>query len=345
MNSEPGIISKESENVLVTGGGGFLGGAIVERLAARGDRVHSFSRRTYPRLAALGVAQVSGDLADKDALSRAFEGIDLVFHVAAKTGVWGPYDAYHKTNVTGTLNVIDACRKNNIRRLVYTGSPSVVFNGRDMEGVDESAPYPESYPAHYPQTKALAEQAVIQAASEPLRTIVLRPHLIWGPKDTSLVPRILARAKRLKQVGDGENLVDTVYIDNAAEAHILAADRLAENPRLSGRCYFITQDAPVRLWEMVNHILAAGGLPPVKGSISPGAARFLGAVLETLYAFFKISAEPPMTRFVAEELATAHWFDISAAKKDLGYVPRVSTAEGLKRLESWLRENQGSGAR
>jgi len=344
MKPEATQPSRKPENVLVTGGGGFLGGAIVRRLVARGDRVRSFSRGTYPNLEEMGIAQIRGDLADKNALSRALRGIDLVFHAAAKTGVWGPYDAYFKTNVTGTLNVINACRENDIQRLVYTGSPSVVFNGRDMEGVDETVPYPEAYTAHYPKTKALAEQAVIRAASESLRTIVLRPHLIWGPGDTSLVPRILARAKRLKRVGSGENLVDTVFIDNAAEAHIQAADRLAQNPRLSGRCYFITQDEPIPLWEMINRILAAGGLPPVKGSIAPEAARLLGSVLERFYALFRISAEPPMTRFVAEELATAHWFDISAAKRDLGYKPRVSTAEGLKRLERWLREDPGSGA-
>ena len=336
MKSEPTLSSKKPENVLVTGGGGFLGGAIVKLLVGRGDRVFSFSRSAYPELDALGVGQIRGDLSDGNAVRKACENMDLVFHTAAKTGVWGPYKEYHRTNVTGTLHVIDACRKNQIPRLVYTSSPSVVFDGKDMEGVDETIPYPESYPAHYPRTKALAEQSIRAATSDSLRTIILRPHLIWGPGDTSLVPRIIARAKRLRRVGSGHNRVDTVYIDNAAEAHLLAADRLNQKPGLSGRIYFISQDDPIFLWEMVNHILAAGGLPPVEKTISAGAARIVGALLETVYTLFRITAEPPMTRFVAEELATAHWFDIRAAKNDLGYIPRITTAEGLKRLEQWL---------
>ena len=330
--------NKTSQNVLVTGGGGFLGGAIVRRLAARGDRVFSFSRSTYPELEALGVGQITGDLADKEAVGRACENMDLVFHTAAKTGVWGTYAAYYRTNVIGTLHVIDACRKNQIPRLVYTSSPSVVFDGQDMQGVDETVPYPESFRAHYPRTKALAEQSVRTARSNSLRTIILRPHLIWGPGDTSLVPRIIARAKRLRRVGNGRNRVDTIYIDNAAEAHLLAADRLDQNPSLSGRIYFISQDDPIFLWDMVNHILAAGGLPPIKKTISTGMARIAGALLEMIYSLFRISAEPPMTRFVAEELATAHWFDIRAAKSDLGYIPRITTAEGLKRLKQWLEK-------
>ena len=152
------------------------------------------------------------------------------------------------------------------------------------------------------------------------------------------MPRIIARAKRLRRVGNGRNRVDTVYIDNAAEAHLLAADRLDQNPSLSGRIYFISQDDPIFLWEMVNHILAAGGLPPVKKTISTGAAWTIGALLEIIYALFRLSAEPPMTRFVAQELATAHWFDIRAAKSDLGYIPRITTAEGLKRLKQWLEK-------
>jgi len=263
--------------------------------------------------------------------------MDLVFHVAAKPGIWGDYSEYYQTNVTGTGNVISACLKHRVARLVYTSSPSVVFNGTDMEGVDESAPYPARFHAHYPKTKALAEQLVVDAAGKGLLTIILRPHLIWGPRDNHLVPRIIKRAKRLVRVGNGRNLVDTIFIDNAAEAHVAAADRLEINPGLSGKIYFISQDEPMPAWDIINGILKAAGLEPVRRSIPHKMAWLIGALLECVYKIFNLNGEPQMTRFLADELATAHWFDISAAKKDLGYAPRISTEEGLRRLEHWLK--------
>jgi nucleoside-diphosphate-sugar epimerase len=337
MKNDESIKSKSSQRVLVTGGGGFLGGAIVRHLVKRGDRVISFSRRLYPELAAIGVEQIQGDVSDANAVEQACREVDLVFHVAAKPGVWGNYVTYYRTNVIGTQNVIAACKQHNVSQLVYNSSPSVVFDGDDMEGVDESVPYPEKYHAHYPKTKAMAEQSVIAAGDEGLRTIILRPHLIWGPRDNHLVPRIIERANRLVKVGDGRNLVDTIYIDNAAAAHIQAADRLEQDHNLSGRVYFISQDDPVPLWEMVNNILKAADLAPVQRSISRNTAWMIGAALEIFYKMFKISGEPRMTRFLANELSTAHWFDISAAKIDLGYKPKVSTEEGLSRLERWLQ--------
>jgi nucleoside-diphosphate-sugar epimerase len=225
---------KSPRKVLVTGGGGFLGGAIVRHLVQRGDRVTSFSRRLYPELEKLGVEQIQGDISNANAVERACREVDLVFHVASKPGVWGNYVTYYRINVIGTQNMIAACKQHNVPQLVYTSSPSVVFDGDDMEGVDESVPYPEKYHAHYPKTKAMAEQSVIAAGNEGLRTIILRPHLIWGPRDNHLVPRIIERANRLVKVGDGRNLVDTIYIDNAADAHIQAADRLT-TPFLYGR--------------------------------------------------------------------------------------------------------------
>ncbi len=322
--------------ILITGGGGFLGSAIVRRLAEKGHHIRNFSRGTYPELAELGVEQIQGDLADKAAVEQACKGVDTVFHVAAKPGVWGAYPDYFRTNVTGTQNVIAACRHHGISRLIHTSSPSVVFDGSDMEGADESLPYPKRFHAHYPQTKAMAEQLVREAAKEGLPSIILRPHLIWGPGDNHLVPRIISRADQLVRVGDGKNLVDTTYIDNAADTHILAAEQLAVHPELSGRIYFISQGEPVLLWEMINAILKAGGLPPVRRSMPAKAAWMIGLLLEMIHKTFHIRAEPRMTRFVAEELAASHWFDISAARRDLGYVPRVSTEEGLRRLERLL---------
>ncbi|NNF99179.1 MAG: NAD-dependent epimerase/dehydratase family protein [Desulfobacteraceae bacterium] len=332
------MTSTIGKKCLVTGGGGFLGKAIVQRLIGRGDKVRSFSRKFYPDLKEMGVEQVPGDLSDARSVIKAVTGMDTVYHVAAKPGVWGKYADFYRTNAQGTNNIIDACRCSRVSAFVHTSSPSVVFDGSSMEGVDESAPYPASYCAHYPRTKAMAEQAVVSAARNGLPAIILRPHLIWGPGDNHLVPRILARANKLRQVGGGENRVDTIYIDNAAEAHINAEEALRNTPALSGNIYFISQDDPIRLWDMVNRILAAGGYPQITGTVSTRAAWVAGALLELIYKTLGIRGEPIMTRFVAKELATSHWFDISAAKRDLGYRPKISTAEGLERLSGWLKE-------
>jgi nucleoside-diphosphate-sugar epimerase len=328
-----------NQSVLVTGGGGFLGGAIVRRLVADGISVRSFSRAQYAELEALGVEQVQGDLTDAQAVGKACRDMESVFHVAAKPGVWGKYASCYGPNVIGTENIIRASRECGVQRLIYTSSPSVVFDGGDMEGVDESVPYPASYHAAYPHTKALAEHKVLTAAREGFPAVVLRPHLIWGPGDNHLVPRILARAHRLRRVGDGSNLVDTIYIDNAAWAHVLAEKQLRKHPDLNGRVYFISQDDPIPLWDLVDRILAAGGKPPVTRSISPGLALLAGTLCEAVYKVLPLSSEPPMTRFVARELATSHWFNIQAAKSDLGYKPLVSTAEGLRRLADWLKNH------
>ena len=323
---------------LVTGGGGFLGSAIVRRLTARGDGVVSFARGNYPELAKLGVAQHRGDLADAAAVAAAAQGCDIVFHVAAKAGIWGQYLEFHRANVLGTENVIAACHRCGIRRLVFTSSPSVVFDGTDMVGIDESAPYPRRYKAHYPATKALAEKMVLQANGPDFATIALRPHLIWGPGDNNLVPRIIARAKAgmLRRVGPGTNRVDATYIDNAADAHLLAADQLAPGSPVAGKAYFIAQGEPVPLWQLIDRILDAAGLPPVKKSISPRLAYAAGCVLELVYGALGRQDEPRMTRFLARELSTSHWFNLHAAHSELGYAPGVSLAEGLRRLREYL---------
>ena len=332
-------MKNNNDNILVTGGGGFLGKAIIRQLIGRGESVCSFSRQFYPELEKMGVCQIQGDIADKASVENACKGMELVFHVAAKPGISGDYDEYYRANVAGTENVIAACFEHKVSRLIYTSSPSVIFNGKDMEGVNESVPYPEIYHAHYPKTKAIAEKLVIAASQKGLKTIILRPHLIWGPGDNHLVPRILAKAKHLRKIGNGRNLVDTIYIDNAAYAHILAADKLRSNPELSGKVYFISQDEPIPLWDMVNAILEAGGLAPVERSVSPVAAKWIGTIIEGIYRLFHLPGEPPMTRFVARELATAHWFDISAAKRDFSYQPEVTIEEGLQRLADWLHQS------
>jgi nucleoside-diphosphate-sugar epimerase len=319
---------------LVTGGGGFLGGAIVRRLLARGDAVVSYSRHHHPYPDALGIVQHQGDIADLGRLRRAARGCDVVFHVAAKAGIAGPAQGYFRTNVIGTLNVLNACSRLGIRRVVHTSSPSVVFDGHDMEGVNESVPYPRRYEAAYPRTKAIAEGLVLQANSPTLATVALRPHLIWGPGDNHLVPRLLARARagRLRRIGWESKKIDSVYIDNAADAHLLAADRLAPGSAVAGKAYFITNGEPMPLWDLVNGILHAAGLPPVRRVLPTRVAYAAASLLEGVCAVLPGEPEPPLTRFVVRELTTAHWFDISAARRDLGYQPAVSIAEGLRRL-------------
>jgi len=324
-------------NILVTGGGGFLGFAIIKQLINPQNNISSFSRSSHSQLSKLDIKQIQGNLADKNGVFNAVKGNDVVFHVAAKPGIWGDYQDYFQTNYIGTKNIVDACIQHKIPHLIYTSSPSVIFNGTDMEGVNESMPYPLKYHAHYPETKAMAEKYVISAGKKNLKTICLRPHLIWGPGDNHLVPRILSKAKKLVRVGKKENLVDTVYIDNAAHAHILALESLKKNSNLSGKTYFISQDEPILLWDMVNAILDAGKLPPVTRTLPYSLVKTIGYFTEIIYKTLNISTEPPITRFMAEEVATSHWFDISAAKQDLGYRPLVSTKEGLLQLKKFLQ--------
>lgn len=325
---------------LVTGGGGFLGGAIVRQLLARGDTVRSVARGRYPELERLGVEVVQGDVAVPAVARKAVDGCDVVFHVAAKAGIAGRYGDYWRANVLATLNVIEACKHAGVTRLVHTSSPSIVFDGSDIAGANESLPYSTHHHSHYSDTKAQAEVLALAANGPALATTALRPHLIWGPGDNHIVPRLIARARsgRLRRVGGGQNVVDATYIDDAAASHLNAADRLAPGSPVAGRAYFIASDQPIRLWELINRILGTAGLPPVGRSVSVGTAYAVGAVLETLWRYLPLPGEPPMTRFVAGELATDHWFDLSAAKRDLGYRPQVSIDEGMKRLAVWVAE-------
>lgn len=344
MNPNESREARLAEKVLVTGGGGFLGRAIVRRLIDRGDDVRSLARNFYPELEEMGVDQVQGDISNSETVARACEDRTIVYHVAAKPPPWGKYEDYHQTNVLGTQNIIDSCLNQNQSRLIYTSSPSVVHNGQDIEGADESMPYPKKFSTHYAKTKAIAEQLVVKASLNKLKTIILRPHKIWGPGDNQIHTRLVARAKKLKQIGDGENLIDVTYIDDAADAHVLAADKLKECPDLSGNIYFISQGEPVLAWYMVNEFLKAAGYSPVKKSVPFRVAWVTGALLELIYKILHLSKEPYITRFLAETVSQSNWFNISAAKKDLGYNPKVTTAEGLKRLEDWLKSSQAKGA-
>ena len=321
--------------VLLTGGGGFLGGAIAARLVARGHSVRSFSRGRYDSLDALGVTHVRGDLSDRASVIAAAQGCDAVVHTAAKAGVWGAYDDYRRANLDGTRNVLAACRAHHIPKLVYTSTPSVVHAGGPIEGGDESLPYTERPSTAYQATKTQAEREALEANREHLSVVALRPHLIWGPGDPHLVPRILARGRRgrIALPGGGRELVDTVYVDNAADAHVAALDRLGPDSACTGKAYFVTNDDPRPMREIVLAILRAGGIAdPKVVPIPNGVARFAGALMEKAFTLARAEREPPLTRFVVQQLSTAHWFDISAAKRDLGWAPAVSIEDGMERL-------------
>lgn len=326
--------------ILVTGGGGFLGQALCRGLVERGHEVASFNRGHYPELDGLGVRQLQGDLADADAVARAAAGCDAVFHNAAKAGAWGSYDSYHRPNVVGTENVIAACRTHGIARLVYTSTPSVTHRATHpvAGGTADDVPYGEQLKAPYAATKLIAEKAVLAANDAALATVALRPRLIWGVGDNQLLPRLVqrARAGRLRLVGGGSNIIDTTYIDNAAQAHFDAFEHLTPGAACAGRTYFISNGEPRSMADTINGLLSAVGAPTVDKSLPFGVAYAIGAVSETLWPLLRLQGEPPMTRFLAEQLATTHWYSMEPARRDFGYVPKVSFDEGLRRLrEAW----------
>ena len=323
---------------LVTGGGGFLGLHLVRQLVSRGDEVIACGRHTYPEAEALGAQSVVADVRDGEALSRIMKNVDEVYHTAALAGIWGKWEDFYSTNYEGTLRVIEACMANGVRKLIYTSSPSVVFDRDDQQGINEDVPYPSAFLSPYPKTKALAEKAVMQANGKGgLFTVSLRPsHLIWGPGDRHLIPRVVdrARAGKLVRVGPCTNLVDVIYVENAARAHLQAAAELGPGGNCNGKTYFINQERPVPLWGFIDEILQRSGVPPAKKAISFRQAYGIGASLELIHTLFRKKHEPRMTRFLACVLATDHFYDSKRAQRDFGYRPTISVEEGLDRLFS-----------
>ena len=323
-------------NVLVTGGGGFLGRALCAALQREGHEVTSFQRSHSPELAAMDVRQLRGDLADAAAVLDAARGCEAIFHNAAKAGAWGSRDSYYRANVLGTRHVLQACRSHGIGRLVYTSTPSVTHRRTHpvAGGTAATVPYGEHLKAPYAATKLVAEREVLAANDATLATVALRPRLIWGPGDQQILPRLAerSRAGRLRLVGDGGNLIDTTYIDNAAQAHFDAFEHLAPGAACAGRAYFISNGEPRTTREIINALLAAVGAPPVTRTVPFPVAYAIGAACEAAWTLLPLRGEPPLTRFLAEQLATTHWYDMGPATRDFGYVPRVSIAEGLARL-------------
>ena len=330
--------------ILVTGGGGFLGTYIIKELLKNPTYiVTNFSRQNYPALEEMGVPTIKGDLRNIEDVRRALDkGFDAVFHVAALAGVWGKYEDYLGINYEGTKNLLTEARSHGVKRFVYTSTPSVVFGRGDLMGVDESTPYATKHLTHYAETKTMAEKLVLEMNNgESFMTCALRPHLIWGPGDPHLFPRVIKKGKegKLKIVGDGENLVDIIYVENAALGHVQAFEHLQPGSPVCGQAYFLGQERPVKLWDFINQVLSFMKIEPVMNAIDVSTAYKIGWVLEKVFKLLGIQKpEPPMTRFVALNLGKSHYFSHEKAKKDFGYTPRVSIEEGLKRTFAY-REN------
>lgn len=320
-------------NILITGAGGFLGKHLAKSLLDLNYKVWNFSRNSHSELLEMGVQTIQGDLKDASSVKNALLNMDAVFHLASMVGMWGKYDDFYAVNVQGTKNIIDACRFHGIKKLVYTSSPSVVFGIEDLCGVDESIAYPEKYLCHYASTKAMAEELLLRSNDHELATVALRPHLIFGPNDPHIFPKLIEKAKlgKLKIVGSGKNLVDVLYVQNAVDAHIQVFGKLEIGSNVSGQTYFLGQEKPVVLWDFINEILVRHNLTKLNKSISGKSAYFLGWLFEKIYRAFRIKTQPPMTRFISLQFSKSHFFDHSKAKKDFGYYPRVSVADALNR--------------
>lgn len=331
---------------LVTGATGFVGGALVRELVGAGWEVRAAGRsaaRWTPPRGAGSCEPVALDLLDRAGLARAAQGCDVLFHVAAKTGVWGARRDFVRANVTGTENALAAALAAGVPRFVFTSSPAVCFDGRDHVRVAE-LPYPRRHPCAYAATKAAAERAVLAADGRrgaggvPLATLALRPHLVVGPGDPHLFPRIAERARRgrLFVVGGGANEVSVTDVDNAALAHRLAAEALAPGAPCAGRAYFVAQREPVRLWTWIGDVLERAGLERPSRRVPALAARAAGALCEVLWTALPLAGEPPMTRFVARELASSHSYDTEPLRRDLGYAERHDLARTTERVAADL---------
>ncbi len=309
--------------------------ALVRRLVKEGHDVASFSRNSYSQHIELGVKSFTGDISNPAHIFTACKDIEAVFHTAAKVGFWGTYADFYKTNVSGTENLINSCISNGVGRLIFTSSASVVFDGTHLEGINESVNYPLVAASNYTATKAIAEQMVLQANSGFLRTISLRPHLVWGPGDTQLIPKMIQRAEsgKLRRPGKRDYFIDTTYIDNLIDAQLLALDKMELDKAICGKPFFITDGKPVKSWDFINSILMTAGVDPIKKTFPKAFALAVAWIIEKTNQLLKSNKDPFISRFLIHELCTHHWFDISAARSLLGYQPAIGFNEGIRRLK------------
>lgn len=319
--------------VLVTGGTSLLARTTAEALLGRGDEVVLLQRGT----SVVDAPQVRGDVRDPEVVHRAMQGCDAVVHAAAKVGIVGAWEDFRSINVDGTANVIAAARERGVSRVVHVSTPSVSHAGRSLIGAGADPAVTGRAHAHYAESKAIAERLALGAASDALPLVAIRPHLVWGPGDTQLVGRIVerARAGQLALVGGGTALIDTTYLDNAASALVAALDAAVPGAACVGRAYVIANGEPRPIRELIEGILAAAGVQVTPRDVPLRLATGVGAVVERVWRRAKPDEEPPLTRFLAEQLGTAHWFDPRPARDELAWHPTVSIDEGLRRLAAW----------
>lgn len=317
----------------MTGGGGFLGSVVCRQLAVEGHEVIAFQRSKAAHLESFGVESFEGDIREPGAVTAAVSGCDAVIHLAAYAGLWGDAQIYEAINVGGTANVLDACRQADVGHVVYTSSPSVVLKGEDIEGGDESLPLVSKPLMPYQASKITAEKMVRDANTADLKTVVLRPHLMWGPGDPHFLPRLIDRALRDRLfLPAPESKSDVVFVENSARAHIQAMLELCDTGTCAGKAYFVTNNDPQVQGEFVLRLLKTAGVTARIRKIPPALARFMAGVMETSWRLFRIRSEPPMTRFMVAQLCSSHWFDCSAARRDFGYVAPISIEQGLEIL-------------
>lgn len=325
--------------VLVTGAGSLLMRVVVDRLVERGDGVTCLQRR--PVNVPPGVRVVAGDVRDGQAVASACAGVDAVIHGAARVGVTGTWDDFHSVNVGGTRAVLAAARRAGVERVVHVSTPSVAHVGHSLVGeAAQPARTGRRGRAFYAESKALAELLALTANDDHLGVVAIRPHLVWGPGDTQLVGRIVAAAQRgrLPLIGGGHALVDTTYVDNAADALVAALDAVRPGSPVAGRAYLVANGEPWPVRDLLLGICAAAGVSARPVVIPASVARVAGSVVERLWPLVT-DAEPPITRFVAEQLATAHWFDLTDTFRDLAWWPHITIDEGLQRLRSQARQS------
>lgn len=318
--------------ILVTGGGGFLGRWIVRQLLADGYGVRVYGRSEYPDLIARGVDCRQGNLRNLNVLTQAAQGCRAIIHTAAIPGIWGKYDIYYQTNFVGTQNVIAAAHAAKINTLLYTSTPSVVHGGQGIAGGDETLPYPSRFLTPYAETKALAEKLILQSNSESFATAAIRPHLIFGPGDTQLIPKLIERARegKLRIIGKGKNRISVSYVQNVADAHVQALKRLKPGSPIAGQAYFINEPQPVNCWDFINKIVTGAGLSPITRSVPFSLAYAAGALCEVVGKITRRKEDPKLTRFLVTQLGTDHWFKIDKARRDLDWSPSVSINEGIE---------------
>lgn len=329
--------------ILVTGGGGFLGSSIIKELLKDPTSiVTSFSRYHYPHLEDSGVPCIRGDVRNMADVERALsQGFDAVIHTAALQGEWGRYKDFFEVNYQGTKNLLEGAKACGVSRFVYTSSSSVVIGKDELLGVDEKINYPKKYLSDYAETKSMAERLVLQMNNhKDFLTCSLRPYFMWGPGASGFIYQALQRARlgKLQMIGEGNNLVDSIYVDNAALAHVLALKKLTPESSVCGSAYFIGQEDPINLWSFINQILAILKIEPVIKSMDLKSAYRLGWVMEKTFKVAGIlRPAPALTRSMVHELGESHYFSHAKALAELGYRSQISTSEGLSQLFS-LRE-------